>query len=68
VVPAGAFHGLYSFALDIIAVTLEQFTHLTPPDSLSKKARPPLKAALVAYTRLDLKKNQRRDHEASSHL
>ena len=26
------------------------------------------KAALVAYTRLDLKKNQRRDHEASSHL
>jgi transposase len=28
--------------LDIIAVTLEQFTHLTPPDSLSKKARPPL--------------------------
>jgi polar amino acid transport system substrate-binding protein len=28
--------------LDIIAVTLEHFTHLTPPDSLSKKARPPL--------------------------
>ncbi len=31
--------------IGIIAVTMEQFIHLTQPDSLSKKARPPLPAS-----------------------
>jgi hypothetical protein len=37
-------------SIGIIAVTIEQFIHLTKPKILSKKARPPLKEAqLVIY-------------------
>jgi hypothetical protein len=34
---------------------MEQFTHLTQPDSLSKKARPPLQMPIYSHETADYK-------------